>query len=553
VDYGQFGGTNPGGPNPCGDPPTPAGTALSPPTAEGGALRSQDRRTSGNSADPQTTDGALLRVDPATGNAMAGNPVPGNRVVADGLRNPFRFTLRPGTGEVWVGDVGWSTWEEIDRVTNPTAAATNFGWPCYEGAARQAGYDSANLTLCENLYAAPAGSVTAPYYTYNHSATVVSGETCPTGSSSITGVAFSTSATYPSRYNGALFFADYSRDCIWAMLPGTNGLPDPAQRETFAASAANPVSLQIGPGGDLFYADLNGGTIRRVTYTAANRPPTAVASATPTSGNAPLAVSFDGRGSSDPDTGDTLGYAWDLDGDGAFDDASTATASWTYTAAGTTTATLRVTDSHGASDTDAVTITVGGSGPTPPTAVIDTPAAGTSWKVGDTIAFSGHATDAQDGTLPASALHWDIVLQHCSGGSCHAHPVTSVEGAQGSFVTPNHEYPSYLELRLTATDSSGMTNTVVRRLDPRTVNLTFQTKPPGLKLGGLVFGGQQQSTPFTVTVIVGFQTTISAPSPQTLNRSQYQFVSWSDGGAQTHPITAPASAATYTATYKKTR
>ena len=61
------------------------------------------------------------------------------------------------------------------------------------------------------------------------------------------------------------------------MLPGADGLPDPARIRTFAAGAANPVDLQIGPGGDLFYADFDGGTIRRISYTATNQPPTAVA------------------------------------------------------------------------------------------------------------------------------------------------------------------------------------------------------------------------------------------------------------------------------------
>ena len=54
--------------------------------------------------------------------------------------------------------------------------------------------------------------------------------------------------------------------------------------------------------------------------------------------------------------------------------------------------------------------------------------------------------------------------------------------ASGSFTAPDHEYPSYLELRLTATDSGGLTNSVSRRLDPRTVALTFQTSPDGLNL-----------------------------------------------------------------------
>ena len=79
-------------------------------------------------------------------------------------------TFRPGTNELWVGDVGWNTWEEINRIPNATdAVAENFGWPCYEGARRQSGYDGANLSICENLYAAGAGAIAAPYYTYNHS------------------------------------------------------------------------------------------------------------------------------------------------------------------------------------------------------------------------------------------------------------------------------------------------------------------------------------------------------------------------------------------------
>jgi glucose/arabinose dehydrogenase len=67
VDYGQYGATYAGDQaNPCGDPPAPAGTALSPPTAEGGALRSQSvRRTDG----PATLDGTIIRIDPDTGQA----------------------------------------------------------------------------------------------------------------------------------------------------------------------------------------------------------------------------------------------------------------------------------------------------------------------------------------------------------------------------------------------------------------------------------------------------------------------------------------------------
>jgi glucose/arabinose dehydrogenase len=544
TDYGQDGSPL----NPCGDPPGGVGAALTPPTAEGGALRSQDLRTP---ADPTGLDGALLRVDPATGAGLPDNPSAGSsdpntrRIVAYGMRNPFRFGVRPGTGEVWIGDVGWNTWEEIQRLQNPIAAVTNFGWPCYEGSARQSGYDSANLSICENLYAAGAGAVQAPLFAWNHSSLVVPGETCPTGSSSAAGIAFEpTNGGYPAEYQGALFFADYSRDCIWAMLPGTNGVPDPGDIRTFAAGAANPVQLQIGPGGDLFYPDFDGGTIRRVTFTPANQPPTAAATGNPTTGAAPLTVQFDGSGSSDPDAGDTLDYAWDLDGDGQYDDSTAVGPSYTYTSQGVYTASLRVTDSHGASSTAAVTITVGN---TPPTATISSPAPGTTWKVGDVINFAGGATDPQDGPLPASALSWSLILHHCPS-NCHTHPLQTFDGvAGGSFTTPDHEYPAYLELRLTATDSGGLTDTKSIQLDPKTVALTLNSSPGGF---ALVLNGSQVATPFTRTVIQGSQNSISAPSPQTKAKKSWLFRSWSDGGAQTHNVIANGSAS-YTATYKQ--
>ena len=113
---------------------------------------------------------------------------------------------------------------------------------------RQAGYDGANLNICENLYA-QSGAVTAPYHAYHHSNRVVPNETCPTGSSSVAGLEFEFAATqnpYPTEYDDALFFADYSRDCIWVMQKGADGHPAPGLIRTFAAAAANPVNLRTG-------------------------------------------------------------------------------------------------------------------------------------------------------------------------------------------------------------------------------------------------------------------------------------------------------------------
>jgi len=539
VDYGQYGIPT----NPLGDPPVPIGTAQTPPTAEGGALRSQSLRRS--AGDPAVANGAILRVDD-DGHPKADNPLIASsdpiaqRVVAFGLRNPYRFTIRPGTGELWIGDVGWSTFEEIDRLTDPVASPVkNFGWPCYEGSSVQGGYQNANLDLCNDLYATH-GSTVNPYYAYSHSGKVVTGESCPTGSSSISGIAFYGSGGYPSTYNGALFFGDYSRQCIWAMLPDTSGLPNKNNRVTFVDGASTPVDLQIGPSGDLFYADLSGGTIRRIQY----RAPTAVATADVTSGAAPLLVHFDGSESVPGEPGDTISYAWDFNGDGTFTDSTAVSPTHTYTQPGTFQARLQVTDNHNVSAvSDAIPITIGGD---PPTVVIDTPPGSLTWKVGDPISFSGHATDSVDGTLPASAISWIVDLHHCPS-NCHVHTLQTFDGVKsGAFPAPDHPYPSHLEIKMTATNSRGVSNSASVLLFPRSVSLTFQSIPTGVPL---IVGSDTGVTPFAKTVIVGSLLSIGAPTPQTFGGVSYGFSSWSDGGAAVHQITAGASPATYVATY----
>jgi glucose/arabinose dehydrogenase len=230
-------------PNTCGDPPS-----------EGGMLRSQDRETGG---DPLGLDGSIIRVDPATGSGVPGNPAysaPGNdnrsRIIAYGLRNPCRFALRPGTSELWQADVGWYRYERIFRLPSTTpSSAVNFGWPCYEGESRGLTY----IPICASPYANPS-RVTAPYFAYLHDQRVVSGNKCGEGASgATTGIAFAPGGgRFSAAYNGALFFADYTHSCIYAMRTSAGGNPDPARREVFSDKVPNPVDLEFGPTGDLF-------------------------------------------------------------------------------------------------------------------------------------------------------------------------------------------------------------------------------------------------------------------------------------------------------------
>jgi glucose/arabinose dehydrogenase len=519
ADYGQRGDPV----NPCSDPPS-----------EGGALRSQDLRTR-SGGDPVTLDGSIIRVDRRTGGGVPGNPLQfdgdanARRIVAHGFRNPFRFTRRPGTNELWVGDVGWDTHEEINRVLDATTLR-NFGWPCYEGSAAQGTYDALNLPICETLYGSPPGAVAGPYFSYRHDQAVAG---CAAGSSSISGLAFYEGASYPG-YEGALFVADYSRNCIWTMRAGAGGLPDPATRTAFETNANGPVNLEIGPGGDVFYVDFTGGTIRRIGF----KPPIALATADPQTGPAPLTVQLDGSSSTDSDGGHSLSYAWDFDGNGSTD--STVARPVRTFAQGTHTVRLKVTDTRNAG-TSTATVVVSADN-RPPEVTITAPAAATTWRVGDPIAFSGSATDPNEGALPASRLTWQVVLHHCPA-TCHVHAVQTFEGvASGSFAAPDHDYPSYLELALTATDSQGLTATTSVRLDPLTVLMRFLTAPAGLEL---VVGSTAAPAPLDRTVIVGSHVDVSAPTPQ----AGLLFAAWSNGGARSQTIVAPAGPTTYTATF----
>ena len=539
ADWGQEGIP----PNPCNDPP---GRFQSPPTAEGGALRSQDIRTPG---DPTGLNGTVLRLDPDTALPMPDNPGTGSvnerRIVAYGLRNPFRIALRPGTDEVWVGDVGWRAWEEINRIPDPTQSVRNFGWPCYEGDGRQGAYDALDVNLCESLYAAGPAAQTAPHFSYAHHALITPGEACGTGSSSTSGLAFTPQASsFPERYDGALFFGDYSRRCIWVMLDADDdGVPDPSQVELFADDAA-PADLQFGPNGDLYYVDIGGGAIRRIRSTTGNPAPVARATATPASGAVPLTVQFDASASSDPGGG-ALEFAWDLDGDGQFDDSASATPSRTYATPGRVTARVRVRDADGLADTRNLPIVAG----TPPVPSLSVSPA-TPWRVGDTIGFTGSATDSKGDPVPASGLTVRVNLRHCDRitGSCHTHPIESIAGGQGSFRAPDHEFPSYLELELTARDADGLSATATRRLDPRTACLTLASEPPGALLS---LGPETTQAPFARDVIVGSLNGIGTEDSQQIGADPFAFAAWSDGGARSHTTQVGADT-TLTASFDPT-
>ena len=369
---------------------------------------------------------------------------------------------------------------------------------------------------------------------------MVANDGCTVGSSSVAGLAFyNGGSNYPSNYQGALLFSDYSRNCMWVMFAGTGGDPDPSTTAAFASTAQGPVDVQLGPDGNFYYVDFNGGNVLRIEYGLH-----AVASSDVTSGGIPLTVQFDGSASQPALPGDTLSYDWDLDGDGQFNDSTLQKPTFQYPVAGTYNVRLKVTDQRGGSDiSDPIPILADAGNPT---ATILAPTSALTWKVGDIVVFSGQGTDPQDGTLPASALSWKIIIHHCPS-NCHTHLYQTFDGvAGGSFPAPDHEYPAYLEIQLTATDSNGNTGTSSVDINPQTTNLTMVTVPPGLQLSA---GTTTAIAPFTLPFIVGSQIAVVAAPIQGAYPAIWEFGSWSDGGAASHTIVNPATPSSLTATY----
>ncbi|MGH2522895.1 MAG: PQQ-dependent sugar dehydrogenase [Anaerolineales bacterium] len=202
-----------------------------------------------NAQDPAELLGKLLRIDVETGNPLtytipATNPYTqtvGYRgeIWALGLRNPWRFSFDRQTGDLYLGDVGQGSWEEIDFQPAASGGGQNYGWDCYEGS------EAYELTNC----GAP-GNYTFPIHEYanNHSTTcaVVGG--------------FVYRGTLYFQMQGIYFFSDNCGGQIWGLQH--DGLA--WQSTELLNSPYNISSFGEDEAGNLYAADLSGGGIYRI-------------------------------------------------------------------------------------------------------------------------------------------------------------------------------------------------------------------------------------------------------------------------------------------------
>jgi hypothetical protein len=156
-----------------------------------------------------------------------------------GLRNPYTFAVQPGTGRIFINDVGAGSWEEI----NNGVPGANYGWP-----------------NCEGQCAPPQSGYLNPIFQYGHGS-------LPTNGCAITGGTFydPVAAQYPTPFRGTYFFADACGDWIRRLDPATGRVSD------FAANVPGPVDLKVSAEGRLFYLARNSGEVWAVDFT--NAPP----------------------------------------------------------------------------------------------------------------------------------------------------------------------------------------------------------------------------------------------------------------------------------------
>lgn len=464
-------------------------------------------------ANSQTMDnllGKILRIN-KDGTIPSDNPFYAsasgkNRAIwALGLRNPFTFAFRPTDGRLHINDVGYDSWEEI----NEGIAGANYGWP-----------------NCEGVCATPA--YTNPIYTYPHSDTACA----------ITGGVFYDPATggFPADFAGDYFFADYCGGWIKRFDPADQSVTD------FASGISQPVDLDVGPDGALYYLARGSRSVYKIEAVS-DQPPVINSHPAGQTASVGQSVTFEVQVSGSA----PLAYQWQRDGD----DIPGATAA-AYTLPSVSQADdgarfrVVVSNAFGDDTSDEATLTVVEN--LPPVGVITKPLAGLLYSGGETIRYAATGTDHEDGALPARAFTWRVDFHH----DTHFHPFLPDKTGRksGSFTVPRTGETAadvWYRIHLTVRDADGAEHSSYVDVLPRTVLLTLTTVPAGL---GVTLNGQPVSTPYTFESVVGIRHVISAPTPQVLVSTEYRFRKWSDGKAQTHAIIAPALARTYTATFR---
>ncbi len=487
--------------------------------------------TGSNAQSQSNLLGKILRIN-SDGTIPTDNPFyatnTGNMraIYALGFRNPFKMVVQPGTGKIFINDVGAGTWEEV----NELAAGKNYGWPGIEG-----------VRVAQTM----PTDYQDPVFAYNHSG----------GSCSIIGGNFydPTTPLFPAQYVGKYYYADYCGNYIKYFDPSNPS----ATLQTFATAASRILDIRVTPEGAMYIIERNGssggstgsntsstdGKIWKITYNANGDP---VVSTQPVPVTIPITESatFSVVAGGNP----TLTYQWKRNN---VDISGATSSSYTLTNAQLIDngAKFRVLITNGVGSilsSEAMLTVVNNHRPT---VAFVSPAEDALYRAGENIPFSATATDTEDGTLAASQFTWWIDFHH----GTHTHPaLTTTSGiSSGTYevLRTNETSPDvWYRIYLKVADSEGLESTTIYRdVYPETADITLQTSPPGLDL---LLDGQTVETPYTFTSVVGITRTIEAPEEIEFNSETLYFNGWGSASADAEYVfNTPEETTTYEALF----
>jgi len=479
-----------------------------------------ENATPSNAQNLNVTHGKLLRLN-SDGTIPADNPyatdvnLSKRKIWQYGLRNPFTFDVQPGTGKIFINDVGQDAWEEIN---DGTVANKNFGWSNVEG----------NTTLT---------TYTNPIYTYDHGSANTNG--C-----AITGGCFfnPTSTNYPSKYFGKYFFMDYCGNWMDVMDPVTG---TKIERFIPALLGSAAVAVDVAADGNLYYLSRNPAALYKIAYSGSSIPDIL---------QSPASISV---AASQPATFNVtvtgiqpFTYRWQKNG---FDISGATNAEYKIPATIAGDAgnyRVIISNTAGADTSSIAVLTVTAFNSKPTVTFTTAPANNALFVGGQVFNFVATATDAQDGTLPASAFTWHVDLHH----NIHTHdglPATNTKTFTVNIPTAGHtDTDIYYKIYVVVKDAGGLTDTAFVNLLPTLKNITLKTMPAGLTVK---LDDEPVVTPNTQQSIVGIDRTIDVVSPQTYQGKVYSFVGWSHGGTTNQTYSTANKDTTFTALFQETQ